>query len=159
MKARAPSRLVDHAACNATQTRATTIFERNNPGEDPKWIGYFDQAELSAELGHYFRDMRQARQATTYAEQCLGGTDGRYIRSDFFATMVLAEAHLAADEPERACRTALNTLTIGRQLKSARCISYLAAFRKKLDARTGSTAVAEFLEEAASYRMWQQAAG
>src|SRR4051794_28499880 len=103
--------------------------------------------------------MRQARQATTYAELCLGGTDGRYIRSDFFATMVLAEAHLAANEPERACRTALDALTIGRQLKSARCVSYLAAFRKKLDARGQSPATAEFLEEAAGYRMWQQSAG
>jgi len=159
MEARALSRLGDHAACNAALTRATTIFERNNPGEDPEWIGYFDQAELSAELGHCFRYMSQARQATTYAELCLGGTDGRYIRSDFFATMVLAEAHLTAGEPERACRTALDALTIGRQLKSARCVSYVAAFRKKLDAHTGSTAVAEFLEEAAGHRMWQQAAG
>ncbi|WP_406284318.1 hypothetical protein [Embleya sp. NBC_00896] len=159
MEARALSRLGDHAACNAALTRATTIFERNNPGEDPEWIGYFDQAELSVELGHCFRDMRQARQATTYAEQCLGGTDGHYIRSDFFATMVLAEAHLAAGELERACRTALDALTIGRQLKSARCVSYLAAFRKKVDSRSDSTAVAEFLEEAAGYRMWQQAAG
>jgi len=158
MEARALSRLGDHAGCNTALTRATTIFERNNPGEDPEWIGYFDQAELAAELGHCFRDMRQARQATTYAEQCLGGTDGRYVRSDFFATMVLAEAHLTAREPERACQSALNALTIGRQLKSARCVAYLSEFRINLAPFATSAPVAEFLEEAKGHRLWQQTA-
>ncbi|OPC81929.1 hypothetical protein B4N89_14155 [Embleya scabrispora] len=158
MEARALSRVGDHAGCHTALTRATTIFERTNPGEDPEWIGYFDQAELSAELGHCFRDMHQAQQATTYAELCLGGTDGRYVRSDFFATMVLAEAHLTAGEPELACRSALTALRLGRQLKSARCVTYLSEFRTKLAVFATSASVTEFLEEAESHRLWQQTA-
>lgn len=55
---------------------------------------------------------------------------GTHVRSDFLATMVLADAHLRAGEPEEACRVALDTLDLGDQLKSARCVAYLAEFRQ-----------------------------
>lgn len=43
---------------------------------------------------------------------------GTHVRSDFFATMVLADAHLRAGDPEEACRVALDALDLGEQLKS-----------------------------------------
>ncbi|OEV22959.1 hypothetical protein AN219_26655, partial [Streptomyces nanshensis] len=69
-----------------------------------------------------FRDVNSARRAVAHAENAMSGS---HVRSDFFATMVLADAHLRAGDPEEACRVALDALDLGEQLKSARCVSYL----------------------------------
>ena len=42
-----------------------------------------------------------------------------FVRSDFFATIVLADAHLAAGEVEQACIVAIKALTAGEQIRSA----------------------------------------
>jgi hypothetical protein len=55
-----------------------------------------------------------------------------FVRSDFFATMVLADAHLAAGDLEQASATALRALTEGKLIRSARCVNYLRDFRQHL---------------------------
>ncbi len=60
---------------------------------------------------------------------CIAG----FVRSDFFATMVLADAHLAAGELEQACATALRALTDGELIRSARCVRYLGEFQRHLE--------------------------
>ena len=72
-------------------------MERRRPDDDPAWIRYFDESELAAEFGHCLRDLGRASDAAQYASQSVGTGDGAgFVRSDFFATMVLADAHLAA---------------------------------------------------------------
>jgi hypothetical protein len=89
----------------------------------------FDEAELAAEDAHCFRDVNSARKAGLHAENAMSGS---HVRSDFFATMVLADAHLRTGDVEEACRVALDALDLGEQLKSARCVSYLGEFRQTL---------------------------
>src|SRR4051812_45115950 len=104
---------------------AVRQFERRKPHDDPAdWSAYFDEAELAAELGHCNRDLGRAVSATSYAAQSIG-LNGEYIRTDFFVTMVLADAYLAQGEVEQACQTALKALRIGEGLKSARCAAYV----------------------------------
>jgi len=96
-------------------------FERRKPEDDPAdWFAYFDDAELAAELGHCDRDLGRAVDASVYASQGISA-NGEYVRSDFFVTMVLADAYLGQGEVEQACVAALTALRIGEQLKSARC--------------------------------------
>ena len=57
-----------------------------------------------------------------------------FLRSDFFATIVLADAHLAAGELEQACGVALKALRAGEQIRSARCVNYLREFGQRLAA-------------------------
>lgn len=79
---------------------------------------------------------------------------GSHVRSDFFATMVLADAHLRAGDVEEACRVALDAMDLGQQLKSARCVQYLSEFRDHL-ANIGDThATRDFYEQATEHRMW-----
>ncbi|MCF2534056.1 hypothetical protein LZ495_43510 [Yinghuangia sp. KLBMP8922] len=119
MEARALARLGEEASCSAALSKATSILDRQNTSEDPESINYFDNAELSAEFGHCFRDLKQPGQATAYAELCLGGTDGSYIRSDFFATMVLADSLLdrGTGLPRRLGRTRPQTPTRVRPMR------------------------------------------
>ncbi|WP_332011162.1 hypothetical protein OHB56_40920 (plasmid) [Streptomyces sp. NBC_01635] len=153
MEARALARTGDVRACEAALTAATKALESRNTDDEPEWISYFDEAELAAEAAHCFRDVNSARRAVAHAENAMSGS---HVRSDFFATMVLADAHLRAGDVEEACRVALDALDLGEQLKSARCVSYLAEFGQNLS-RVGNTATQDFRERAAEHRLWQAA--
>ncbi|MET7776884.1 hypothetical protein ABZU94_11940 [Streptomyces mirabilis] len=151
MEARALARTGDVRACEAALSAATRALESRNTDDEPEWISYFDEAELAAEAAHCFRDVNSARQAVAHAENAMSGS---HVRSDFFATMVLADAHLRAGDIEEACRVALDALDLGEQLKSARCVSYLAEFRQGLAAASDSAEVQAFTEQVTEHRLW-----
>ncbi|WP_206269826.1 hypothetical protein [Streptomyces sp. DH1] len=151
MEARALARTGDVAACEAALSAATKALESRNNEDEPEWISYFDDAELAAEAAHCFRDVNSARRAVVHAENAMSGS---HVRSDFFATMVLADAHLRAGDVEEACRVALDALDLGEQLKSARCVSYLAEFRRNLSASGQSSAARDLAEQAGENRLW-----
>lgn len=156
MEARALARIGDTRACDIALAAAVREFERRNPEDDPPWFQYFNEAELSAELGHCFRDIGRAADATQHASQSLAAVEGTaFERSDFFAAVVLADAHLAAGELEQACGVALNALTAGEQIRSARCVNYLREFRQRLVTAGESLAAAEFYEHARASRLWR----
>lgn len=154
MEARALARLGDAAECDRAMAAAVREFERRRPDDPADWFEYFNDAELAAELGHCNRDLKRSVDASTYATQSLGPTSSGYIRSDFFATMVLADSYLDQGEAEKACEVALEALQIGEQLKSARCGAYVGEFRERLSRMEKSRAVADFIEQAATTRLW-----
>ena len=149
MEARALARLGDAKACDRALAEAVREFERRRPEDDPGWIRYFDEAELAAEFGHCLRDLGRAADAARYVSRSVVTDAGAgFARSDFFATMVLADAHLAAGDLERACATALRALTDGALIRSGRCVNYLRDFRKQLTRAANATAVTDFGERA-----------
>jgi hypothetical protein len=115
MEARALSRLGDTRACDLAMADAVTHFERRTVDDDPAWISYFDDSELAAELGHCHRDLNRSAHAVDLAAHSLS-PDGRFVRSDFFATMVLADAHAAAGDADQACAVAGQALSLGQSL-------------------------------------------
>lgn len=151
MEARALARTGDAAACEAALSAATRALDSRNNDDEPEWITYFDEAELAAEAAHCFRDVNSARQAVSHAENAMSGS---HVRSDFFATMVLADAHLRAGDAEEACRVALDALDLGEQLKSARCVSYLVEFRRNLASAGSSRAARDLAEQVREHRLW-----
>lgn len=154
MEARALARLGQASGCDRALTSAVKEFARHTPGEGPGWIQYFDEAELAAELGHCNRDLGRALPATTYAAQAIGSASGQYLRSDFFATMVLADSYFDQGEVEQACDVALRAIRIGEQLKSARCHVYVDEFRVRLSKVGDSRAIRSFTENAEGARLW-----
>jgi len=156
MEARALARLGDAKGCDRAMAEAVREFELRNPTADPHWIRYFDEAELSAELGHCLRDLHREADAAQCASRSVGAAgDGTFARSDFFAMMVLADAYLGAGEPEQACGTALVALAAGEAIRSGRCVNYLREFRGHL-AQVGDTAaVREFNDRALESRLWR----
>ena len=156
MEARALARLGHVSECDKALAAAMTEFDRRVPGEGPAWIQYFDDAEMAAELGHCNRDLGRARAASDYASQSVRASDGSYLRSDFFATMVLADSYLDQGEEEEACRVALDALQIGEQISSARCRTYVQEFYERL-AKIGfkkNRTVRDFVEQARSFKLW-----
>lgn len=158
MEARALARLGESRACQLALAATETSFAERDPGQDPEFISYFNPAELAAEFGHCFRDLGDAGRAAEHAAQAVASSDGQYQRSDFFAAMVLAEAYADLDKPEQACQTALCALNLGETLMSARCESYVAEFRQRLEHFGTIAVVRAFREQAETYRLWTQAA-
>lgn len=156
MEARALARTGDRRATELAISQAAKALEAANVGDEPEWITYFDAAELAAETAHCFRDVRKAREAVAHAENAMSGS---HVRSDFFATMVLADAHLHAGNADEACRVALDALDMGEQLKSARCAAYLTEFRRHLEALGPTSALRDLTEQAAGYRLWAVTGG
>ncbi|MFB7501595.1 hypothetical protein ACFC09_44300 [Streptomyces sp. NPDC056161] len=151
MEARTLARTGDVRACELALAASAKALESVNSDDEPEWITYFDQAELAAESAHCFRDVKSASQAVAHAENAMSGS---HVRSDFFVTMVLADAHLHAGEPDEACRVALDALDLGEQLKSARCVAYLGEFRQHLGRFSDVASVQDFHEQAREHRLW-----
>jgi tetratricopeptide (TPR) repeat protein len=156
MEARALARLGDAKACDHALVEAAREFERRNEEADPQWIRYFNEAELAAEFGHCLRDLGRATDAAQYASSSIEAVnDDVFMRSDFFAAMVLADAYLAAGELKQACCITLKALTAGEQIRSARCVRYLREFRQHLEHIGTSAAAVDFHEQARSSRLWR----
>ncbi len=156
MEARALARLGDARACGHALSESMREFERAIPENDPEWIRYFNDSELSAEFAHCMRDLGRAGEAIEHAGNSLRPF-GEFARSDFFVSIVLADAHLAAGDIEQACGVTLRALAAGEQIRSARCVSYLREFMGHLPAKC-SGALADFRQQAAGSRLWRIAA-
>lgn len=154
MEARALARTPDHRATQHALAEAERFLDRRNHADEPEWITYFDDAELSAEAAHCFRDINSAQRSVEHAGNAMSGS---HVRSDFFATMVLADAHLRAGDIEEACRVALDALDLGEQLRSARAVSYLAEFRVALVPLQTNAHVRDLHEQAGEHRLWTAA--
>jgi transcriptional regulator with XRE-family HTH domain len=158
MEARALARAGDSRGCQSALAAAERAFQTTEPGRDPEFIAYFNEAEFSAEAAHCFRDLGQPRQALTHAIAAMPSKDGRYARSDFFVTMVRAHALADQDEPAHACTVAFDALSIGEALTSARCVTYVREFRKRLTRFGDCPDVRHFADQAAGQALWIKAA-
>ena len=159
MEARALARLGDARGCDRALAEAVREFERRRPDDDPGWMRYFDEAELAAEFGHCLRDLGRAADAAQYAGRSVAAvSEVGFVRSDFFAAMVLADAYLGAGELEQGCATALRALTAGELIRSGRCVNYLREFRQHLVRAGDATVVTDFHEQARGSRLWLIAA-
>jgi transcriptional regulator with XRE-family HTH domain len=157
MEARALARAGDSRGCHTALAAAERAFQAPEPGRDPEFISYFNEAELAAEVAHCFRDLGDARQAAQHAALA-SPSDGEYARSDFFVTMVLADAFADQADADQACSVALDALRIGEALTSARCVTYVREFRRRLNRFGDNPAVRDFTEQAAAHALWIKAA-
>jgi tetratricopeptide (TPR) repeat protein len=157
MEARALAAEGDSPGTQRALSAAARVFERRDPQTDPEWFGYFDDAELSAEFGHCFRDLGRAQDAIAYAERAISGTSPR---SDFFVMMVKAVAYLdqpktKGADPDAACEAASAALQLGRGVKSARCVQYVKDFREKLGPFEKTRVAQDLAEANADCVVWQ----
>jgi hypothetical protein len=161
MEARALAIGGDASGAEKALGAAVRVFERRKPGHDPEWISYFDDAELSAEFSHCFRDLGRGKDTVTYAERALAGAANVSARSDFFVMMVKAAGQLKGRtgtprhaEVDEACATVTHALEVGAQVKSARCVQYLREVRAALDPFAHLAAVRELEAAHSDHSLW-----
>ncbi|MFG3214800.1 hypothetical protein [Streptomyces tendae] len=155
MEARALARLGDERGCDLALADAERKLSQRTADSDPPYIAYFDEVELAAEIGHCFRDLGRSAEAAQRGGGSIFG-DGLNNRSDFFATMVQADAHIIQGEIGQGFDIALSALQLGEGLKSARCIQYVREFQGRVTAEMRrATEFRIFEEQARGFRLWK----
>jgi tetratricopeptide (TPR) repeat protein len=136
----------DAHACGAALAEAERTFDRAISEDEPTWLAYFDEAYLAARMAQCFRDLGEADHAARYARRSLD-MDGRYVRGRAFNLSLLAAAHAAQDEPERACAVGQQALDLTARLTSARSVWYVRDVVRRLRPRADVPAVRDFAAE------------
>ena len=136
----------DASACGITLASAERTFDRATREDDPTWLAYFDEAYLAARMAQCFRDLGEAGHAARFARRSLD-MDGRYVRGRAFNLSLLAAAHAALDEPERACAAGRQALDLTVRLTSARSVRYVRDVVRRLRPRADVPAVRDFTAE------------
>lgn len=80
MEARAYAGAGDRVGPRRRLSQAAALFERRRPDDDPEFIRYFDEGELSAEIGHCYRDLHRGSRAAEAACLALTGSAQRFLR-------------------------------------------------------------------------------
>ena len=139
----------DEAACAKALDKAERALDKADRGAAPEWIGYFDEAYLSAKFGHCFKVLRQPEQAERFALRSLD-MDNSYVRGRAFNLALLATAHAQAGDVEQACSVGAEAVNLTAQLESARARQYIRGLRHELRSAATAPAVVAFDELVAS---------
>ncbi|WBB94500.1 helix-turn-helix transcriptional regulator [Verrucosispora sp. WMMC514] len=140
MEAHAHATAHDAPACATALHQAEQALDRADRTREPQWLGYFDEAYLSAKFGHCFTALGQHRQAERFAARSLR-MDERYVRGKAFNLALLATIQARYGEPERASLIGGQALTLTAQLKSARAVGYVRDLQTDLMAHRRRPAV------------------
>lgn len=131
MEAHAYAVVRDERACTAALHHAETALDRADRTSAPRWLGYFDEAYLSAKFGHCFRALGKPAQAERFAARSLRMNE-QYVRGKAFNLALLATAYAQQGEVERACAIGAQALTLTAQLRSARAARYVRELQAEL---------------------------
>jgi hypothetical protein len=140
--------------CARALTLAENSLSSADRRHDPQWIGYFDEAYLSAKFGHCFKELGDGRTARGYALRSLE-MDASYLRGKVFNLALLATAHAQVGALDEAVSVGLEAVELVQDMRSVRAIRYLrdlhqeiVAFGETEGTRTFSDAVLPVLAAA-----------
>ncbi|MBQ1023484.1 helix-turn-helix domain-containing protein [Micromonospora sp. C95] len=140
MEAHAHAASRDAPACATALHQAERALDRADRSSAPQWLGYFDEAYLSAKFGHCFTALGQHRHAERFAARSLR-MDELYVRGKAFNLALLATIQARHSEPDRASAIGGQALTLTTQLKSARAVRYVRDLQSDLMAHRRRPAV------------------
>jgi transcriptional regulator with XRE-family HTH domain len=148
-----------HAAAVAGELRqceqaiglAERAWQQHDPGVDPEWVYWLDEATFSALLGRCYAALRRPLSARPLLLAALKGNGVRF-RARALTQVALAHAHVAAGELDAACATAGEALITCVRSGSLRATRQALALAPVLPtaARSGSTGVGGPARAAAS---------
>ena len=135
------------AQCARLLLVAEQTLDRAERDADPQWLGYFDEAYLSAKRGHCLLAVGDNLGAIDAARRSLD-MNGAYVRGKMFNLSLLATSLAAAGDPDEAVEHGRAALGLTDVLRSARADDYLQRF---------TTRVGEYDTE--SVRQWSTLVG
>jgi transcriptional regulator with XRE-family HTH domain len=149
MEAHGHARRRDERSCSRSLTEAEQRFAEADRHGDPQWIGYFDEAYLSAKFAHCFRDLGRPEAAERFAVRSLDMNPG-YARGRVFNLSLLAAVCVQQGEVERAAALGVDAAEMAASMRSARTRDYLGAVRAELTPFAGNRQVDNFLDRTAA---------
>jgi hypothetical protein len=127
-------------ACARALTLAETSLDAADRDQEPHWIGYFDEAYLSAKFGHCFKELGDGDATKRFALRSLE-MDTNYLRGKAFNLALLATGHVQLNELDEASAVGLQAIELIQGMQSSRAIKYLSDLELAIQARgpTSST--------------------
>ena len=141
MEAHGHARAGEAKACAEALSRAEVALDQADRSSDPEWIGYFDEAYLSAKFGHCLRELGDQKRALTFAERSLQMDEG-YARGRAFNLILLAHCHVQSGDVEAACSVGQEAAVAAAEVQSQRVVKHLKDFRRALAPAESSADVA-----------------
>ncbi|MGC4803724.1 helix-turn-helix domain-containing protein [Micromonospora sp. DT233] len=146
MEAHAHAAAKNEGACAQALHQAERTLDRADRSSVPRWLGYFDEAYLSAKFGHCFTALGKPAQAERFAVKSLRMNES-YVRGKAFNLALLATVQAQRNEPDRACAIGAEALALASQLRSARAAGYLHDLRAQLAPHRRRPAVRHFTHQ------------
>ncbi|MFH8568801.1 transcriptional regulator [Streptomyces sp. NPDC017993] len=147
-EARGHALMGDGRSFSAVAGRALAAMERAeaaaDAGDDPVWIGHFDEAYLADELAHCHRDLGQPGPAEERAREALDKHPESRARRRAIGLVLLAGAQVQQREIEQACHTGSQAVELLSTLRSNRGAEYLEDLQLRLGPYRDEPVVREF---------------
>jgi len=131
MEAHGHARAGESAACATALSAAEVALDRADRSSDPDWIGYLDEAYLSAKFGHCLRELGDYPQAIRFAERSLQMSEG-YERGRVYNLTLLAHSHANRGDVGAACTVGQQAVAAVTGMQSQRVVRHLRDFRRTL---------------------------
>lgn len=144
-EARALAALGEKHSSIKTLTAAERALDEQS-GAVPPWIRYYDEAYLSAQLGHCLLRLGDLDAAEQQAHRSLRMVDG-YTRGQTFNITLLASIHAEQGEIDQACKIGIEATGLATAVKSERARHRLAELRGKLRPYAAAPSVRAFIEQ------------
>jgi ATP/maltotriose-dependent transcriptional regulator MalT len=95
-------------------------YERRLPADDPEWVYWLDEDEITVMAGRCYVELGQPDRAIPLLTGVLEHYDERQTRESALYTSWLAEAHVQAGDVEHAAALAERTLELSISTSSSR---------------------------------------
>lgn len=127
-----------------TLAAVESTYEHRDPGQDPEWVYWLDEDEVTVMAGRCYVELGQADRAIPLLSTVLEHYDDRRTRELALYTSWLAEAHMQLGAVDEAAAAATQTLELTSQITSARSDDRVKLLRRKLRRYKNVPAVADF---------------
>lgn len=132
VEARGHALLGDANSTNTAVLRAERDYGQARSEDEPAWLGFYTEAELSADLGRCLRDVGEPAQATHLIIQALDGYESWRVRSRCFVQTDLATAHLVGRDLEQAAAVGREAVHAAAQVSSTRTLDRLRTLQRQI---------------------------
>ncbi|MGY4907259.1 sporulation protein [Streptomyces sp. 900116325] len=144
IEARAHARESDPRAASRALKASEDLLGRakDDSGDEPAWIDFYDHARLSADAAEIFRDLKNPKMALTWNQQAAAMLSGVFTRSVGMRLAIVGTAHLQAKDLDRGLEVGNRSVDILARVQSSRAKDYvselnaaLAPWRRELTVR------------------------
>jgi hypothetical protein len=127
-----------HALLGDANTTRTAVLEAERhydharPADEPAWLSFYSEAELSADLGRCLRDVGEPEQATRLINHAMDAYEPWRVRSRCFVQTDLATAHLVGGDYEHAAALGRDAVRTAAEVISTRTLDRLRTLQRQV---------------------------
>lgn len=132
IEARGHALIGDAADTRDAVRNAERNYSHARLADEPRWLRFYTEAELSADLGRCLRDVGEPNEGTRLIAHAMECYEPWRVRSRCFLEADLATAHLMSGDHERALDVGRAAVRTAAQVSSSRTLDRLRTLQRRL---------------------------